>query len=79
MLGEILQPKTPRDLLVWNLRKLQLKFLLKNPLEAHGTYYDREEAIKLFFKAGFRQVIVQGLRQPTLIEPGVFSLVAATK
>jgi len=43
------------------------------------VYYDREEIIRLMFGAGFRQVIVQGLKQPSSPGEGVFCLIAATK
>ena len=79
LLAEVLEPKTARGLLIWNLRKFQLKYVLKNPVEAQGVYYDREEAIRLLFQTGFRQVIVQGLGKPALADQGVFSLMAATK
>jgi hypothetical protein len=58
---------------------LNLKFIQKNPTEANAVYYDREEIIELFFKIGFRQVIIQGLNVPESPNSGVFSLIAATK
>ena len=42
-------------------------------------YYDQEEIIQLLFRAGFRQVILQGLNVPESRNAGVFSLIAATK
>ncbi len=57
----------------------QLKYVQKNPDEAEGIYYDREELIELLFGAGFRQVIVQGLKRASSPHEGIFSLVAATK
>ncbi len=79
LLAEVFQPEGVFSRFLWDLRRVQLKYLMKNPVEAEGLYLCREEAIQLFFRTGFRQVIVQGMRQPTFGEPGVFSLVAATK
>ncbi len=77
--AEMLEPKSAR--ISWQRiwRKLNLKFIQKNPSEADAIYYDREEAIDLFFKVGFRQVIIQGLSVPASPNSGVFSLIAATK
>jgi ubiquinone/menaquinone biosynthesis C-methylase UbiE len=79
LLAEVFESGSSMGALIWSLRKLQLKYFLKNPIEAQGVYFSREEAIQLFFRAGFRQVIVQGLKQPATTFQGVFSLVAATK
>jgi hypothetical protein len=62
---------------IW--RKLHLRYIQKNPGEAHAIYYDREEIIELLFQAGFRQVIIQELSAPVSRHSGVFSLIAATK
>lgn len=79
ILAEILEPKSgilclPR---IW--RRLHLQFIQKNPEEARAVYYDREEIIELLFKAGFRQIIIEGLNLPAKPYSGVFSLVVATK
>jgi ubiquinone/menaquinone biosynthesis C-methylase UbiE len=79
LLAEMLEPKSARNAWNWRMKKLYLRYLQKNPGEARGVYYDREEMIRLLFEAGFRQVIIQGLRQPASLAEGVFSLVAATK
>lgn len=63
--------------IVW--RKLHLRFIQKNPIEARAVYYSRDDIIDLCFKAGFRQVIVQGLSVPAGRRSGVFSLIAAMK
>ncbi|MGD0100697.1 MAG: methyltransferase domain-containing protein [Acidobacteriota bacterium] len=79
IVAEILEPKSTR--ISWQRiwRRLNLKFIQKNPTEANAVYYDREEIIELFFKIGFRQVIIQGLNVPESPNSGVFSLIAATK
>lgn len=79
ILAEVLEPKSLRNRIGWSFKKLQLRYLKKNPDEADGTYYHREEIIRMLFDAGFRQVVVQGLRVPSSPHDGVFSLVAATK
>ena len=79
VLADVLEPKSMRNRVLWEWKKLQLKYLQKKPAEAEGVYYDRDEIIHLLFEAGFRQVIVQGLKLPTSMHEGVFSLVAATK
>jgi ubiquinone/menaquinone biosynthesis C-methylase UbiE len=79
VLADMLEPKSTRNACSRFLRKMNLKYIQKNPAEAHAVYYDREEAIELFFQAGFRQVIVQGLSVPESPHAGVFSLIAATK
>jgi hypothetical protein len=62
---------------IW--RRLHLRYIQKNSIEARAMYYDREEIIELLFKAGFRQIIIQGLNIPATPRSGVFSLIAATK
>jgi ubiquinone/menaquinone biosynthesis C-methylase UbiE len=79
ILAEMVEPKSTRNRLAWMRKKMQLKYMHKNPAEAQGVYYDREEMIQLFFEAGFRQVIFQGLSSPKTRHSGVFTLVAATK
>jgi len=79
IIAEMLEPKTPRNAWNWKLKKVHLKYLKKNPTEAEGIYYDREEMIRLVFEAGFRQVIIQGLKTKSSPDEGVFSLIAATK
>ena len=61
------------------LKKMHLRYVQKNPAEARAVYYDQDEIIQLFFRAGFRQVIIQGLKVPESPHSGVFSLIAATK
>jgi ubiquinone/menaquinone biosynthesis C-methylase UbiE len=79
IVAEILEPKS--SWLAWTSlwRRMHLQFIQKNPTEARAVYYDREEIVELFFKAGFRQVIIQGLNVPDKTHTGVFSLIAATK
>jgi len=79
IVAEMLEPKESR--FSWSnlYRRMHLQFVQKNPTEARAVYYDREEIVELFFKVGFRQVIVQGLNVPEKKHSGVFSLIAATK
>jgi ubiquinone/menaquinone biosynthesis C-methylase UbiE len=79
ILAELLQPVTTwgRWRSFW--RNVQLRYLQKNPAEADGIYYDQERLIDLVFGAGFRQVIIQGLKVRSSPHEGVFSLIAATK
>ena len=79
LLAEMIEPDTPRNRLESRWRRLHLRYVQKKPDEAEGVYYDREELIRMFFGAGFRQVVIQGLRVPAGPDEGVFSLVAATK
>ncbi len=79
IVAEMLEPKAGRAQWFRLWRKMHLKYIQKNPAEAEATYYDREEIIGLLFKAGFRQVIIQGLSVPVSPYSGVFSLIAATK
>lgn len=79
ILAEMLEPKSARATLPWIWRKLHLRYVQKNPTEARATYFDRDEIIELLFRAGFRQVIIQGLNVPVSRHSGVFSLIAATK
>ena len=71
------EPKTAAPLRLW--RWARLKYIHKNPTEADTVYPDREKLIKSLFGAGFRQVIIQEMNSPTTMQPGVFSLIAATK
>jgi len=77
--ADILEPKAAGISPVRLWRKLHLQYIKKNPIEARAVYYDREEIIKVLFKVGFRQVIIQGLNVPAKSSSGVFSLIAATK
>ncbi len=79
IVAEMLEPKSSS--LSWSRlwRRAHLQFVQKNPTEARAVYYDREEIVDLFFKVGFRQVIIQGLSVPENPNSGVFSLIAATK
>ena len=61
------------------LRRLYMRYVQKNRAEADGNYLDRESMIDLLFSAGFRQVILQGLKVASSPHEGVFSLIAATK
>jgi ubiquinone/menaquinone biosynthesis C-methylase UbiE len=79
LIGEVIERVTPRTRLQWGWRWLHLKYIQKKPEEADCTYVDREELIRLIFGAGFRQVVIQGLKVPAAPADGVFSLVAATK
>lgn len=79
ILAEFLEPKAAGTALPRFFRKMHLRYVQKNPVEARAVYYDREEIIGLLFKAGFRQVIVQELGAPASRMAGVFSLIAATK
>ena len=79
ILAEILEPRSART--AWSSwwKKLHLRYIKKNPAEARAVYPDRDEIIELLFKAGYRQVIIQGLNAPASPHSGVFSLIAATK
>jgi ubiquinone/menaquinone biosynthesis C-methylase UbiE len=79
LLAEMIVPKSALSSWGWNWKRLHIKYIQKNPEEAEGIYFDREELIQMFFAAGFRQVVVQGLKQQGTLAGGVFSLVAATK
>ncbi len=79
ILAEVLEPKSAHNRWRNLLNRLHMKYVQKNPGEAEGNYYDREEMIDLVFRAGFRQIIIQGLKTPSSPHEGVFSLVAATR
>ncbi len=79
IVAEMLEPKSSLGRFFWALKRMHLKYVQKNPAEARGIYYDQEEMIRLVFAAGFRQVIIQGLKSPGSPYDGVFCLVAATK
>jgi ubiquinone/menaquinone biosynthesis C-methylase UbiE len=79
LIAEMIVAKSTLGSWAWNWKRLRIKYVQKNPEEALGVYYDREELIKLLFDAGFRQVVIQGLKQQSSIAGEVFSLVAATK
>jgi ubiquinone/menaquinone biosynthesis C-methylase UbiE len=79
ILAEMVESKASKNPWVLMLKKLQMKYLKKNEAEAEAVYYDQEEIIAMLFKAGFRQVIVQGLNVPTSTYSGVFCLITATK
>jgi ubiquinone/menaquinone biosynthesis C-methylase UbiE len=79
ILAEVIEPKSMRNSCLRMWRRMHLQFIQKNFTEAHAVYFDREEIIDLFFKAGFRQILIQGLNVPTSSRLGVFSLIAATK
>jgi ubiquinone/menaquinone biosynthesis C-methylase UbiE len=79
VLAEMLEPHTTKNRCRWAFKKLHLKYIQKNPEEAEGVYYDREEIIEMVFAAGFRQVIIQGLNQANSPDRGTFCIVAAMK
>jgi ubiquinone/menaquinone biosynthesis C-methylase UbiE len=79
IVAEMLEPKSARNTLTSIWRRLHLRYIQKNSIEARAMYYDREEIIELLFRAGFRQIIIQGLNIPASPQSGVFSLIAATK
>jgi SAM-dependent methyltransferase len=79
ILADWLEPKCARFSWPRTWRKLHLQFIQKNPIEARAVYYGQDEIIDLFFKVGFRQVIIQGLSVSARPHSGVFSLIAATK
>ena len=77
VIAVLTEPKTAAPLRFW--RRVRLKYIHKNPTEADTVYPDREELIKAFFGAGFRQVIIQEMNSPTAKQSGVFNLIAVTK
>lgn len=79
LIGEVIEPKCFRNRVGWNWRRFHLRFLQGNALEAQGVYYDQEEIIDLVFEAGFRQIVIQGLKSRPTRQTGAFSLIAATK
>jgi ubiquinone/menaquinone biosynthesis C-methylase UbiE len=79
ILADLLVPKSVQKSARWFFKKLHLQYVQKNPAEARAVYYDQDEIIDLLFKAGFRQVIIQGLSTPESRQMGVFCLIAATK
>jgi ubiquinone/menaquinone biosynthesis C-methylase UbiE len=79
IIAEMLEPKSTRASLNRFIRRLNLQYVQKNQAEAHAISYDQEQIIQMLFKAGFRQVIIQGLTVPATPHSGVFSLIAATK
>ena len=79
LLAELIEPPTFRNRLAMGWQKLHLRLIQRNSAEAQGVYYDQEEIIRMIFDAGFRQVVIQGLKVPSSLHQGVFSLVAATK
>jgi len=79
LVGEVLEPGTSRNRFRWKWRQMIIRYAQKNPAEAMGVYYSREGMIEMLFDAGFRQVVIQGLKSPRSPHDGVFSLIAATK
>jgi ubiquinone/menaquinone biosynthesis C-methylase UbiE len=77
IIAVLTEPKAAAPFRLW--RWVRLKYIHKNPTEADTVYPDREEIIKSLFGAGFRQVIIQEKNTPTVKQPGVFNLIAATK
>lgn len=79
LLAEVIEPASGAARWRWFWRKAHLRWVQKKPTEAEGQYPDRELLIRLLFDAGFRQVIIEGMRVPKSHSEGVFSLVVATK
>ena len=79
IIAEMLDRKSARASLNRLFRRIHLQYVQKNQAEAKAISYDQEEVIQMLFKAGFRQVIIQGLTVPATPHSGVFSLIAATK
>ncbi len=79
LLAELIEPSTLRNRVAQGWQNLHLRLVQRNSAEAQGVYYDQEEIIQMLFEAGFRQVVIQGLKVPSSLHQGVFSLVAATK
>lgn len=79
LLAEMLEPGTFRNRLSWGWKKMHLRLIQRNPAEALGVYYDQEEMIRMLFETGYRQVVIQGLKNSSSPHQGVFSLIAATK
>jgi ubiquinone/menaquinone biosynthesis C-methylase UbiE len=79
LVAEMIEPNCRLNSWIWELKKLQLRYVKKSPIEAEGVYYDQEQMLQLLFDAGFRQVIIQGLKSRRSDRQGVFSLMAATK
>lgn len=79
ILAEVLEPRSAGNRWRNLFKRMHLRYIQKNPAEAEGSYFDREEMIDLIFGAGFRQVIIQGLKVPSSPREGVFSLIAATR
>jgi ubiquinone/menaquinone biosynthesis C-methylase UbiE len=79
IIAEVLEPRTFINFWRWWLKKIHLRYFQKNPTEAQGVYYDKDEIIRLLIEAGFRQVIIQELKERTSRHEGIFSLIAATK
>ncbi|HSW38644.1 MAG TPA: class I SAM-dependent methyltransferase [Acidobacteriota bacterium] len=79
ILAELLEPGSSRNSARRLWRRMHLRFIQKNSVEARAVYHDRDELIKLLFKIGFRQVIAQDLNSPASKNSGVFSLITAIK
>jgi len=79
ILAEVLEPTSARNRWRSLLKRMHMRLVQKNPTEAEGNYYDQEEMIDLIFGAGFRQIVIQGLKVPSSPHDGVFSLIAATR
>jgi ubiquinone/menaquinone biosynthesis C-methylase UbiE len=79
IVADMLEPKSGRKTLRSIVKRLHLRYIQKNPVEAGARYYEREELIQFLYQAGFRQIIIYGLNAPLSINSGVFSLITATK
>ncbi len=79
LLAELIEPQTLRNRVAQGWQRFHLRLIQRNSAEAQSVYYDQEEIIRMLFDTGFRQVVIQGLKIPSSLHQGVFSLVAATK
>jgi ubiquinone/menaquinone biosynthesis C-methylase UbiE len=79
LLAEMIEPRTFWNRMGQGWQRFHLRVIQRNSAEAEGVYYDQEEIIRMLFDTGFRQVVIQGLKIPSSLHKGVFSLVAATK
>jgi ubiquinone/menaquinone biosynthesis C-methylase UbiE len=79
VMAEIVETAGFRNRLSWAWRQFHLRLIQRNTVEAQGVYYDQEEIVAMIFEAGFRQVVIQGLKIRSAPHKGVFSLIAATK
>jgi ubiquinone/menaquinone biosynthesis C-methylase UbiE len=79
IIADMLEPKSGRMTLSSIIKRLHLRYIQKNPVEADARYFDREELIQFLYRAGFRQIIIYGLNTPVSKSSGVFSLIIATK
>ncbi len=79
LLAEMIEPRTFKNRVAQGWLRWHLRLIQQNPAEARSVFYDKEEIIRMIFEAGFRQIVIQGLKSPSVLHEGVFCLVAATK